>query len=163
MARLADAEVPDGATVADAIAAPVSTTVGALASVYSGATFDFERTPKVFKTATASSSGNTSVWTPTSGKKFRLMGLDFQLSENSTLGSGAVINIQFQDGTNPIGPVFSPFIPATPITGIGAEVTSMYSLGNGILSALANNTLNINLSSALTAGSVRVNAWGTEE
>jgi hypothetical protein len=122
------------------------------------------RTPSVFKTTTATVSGNTVVWTPTSGKKFRLMRYIIQIPQNAAASAAADLEITFQDATTSIGVGHSCFIPSTAATTFGSGYSSGWiDLGNGYLSAAANNVLNINLSFALTSGEVRVTVCGAEE
>lgn len=112
-----------------------------------GTTFDRQRTPKTFKpfasTAITAGTGAT-IWTPAAGKKFRLMG--FWVS-SSVAG-------QLIFGDNLVGTVIarSPLLQA-------AVVPHPMSLGNGILSAAANNVLKIDGPTGNVAGMV----YGTEE
>lgn len=123
------------------------------------------RTPTVFRTVQASASGNTAVWTPASGNKFRLLKLFVEVTDNAALAAGAVLTINFQDATTSINISFDVFVPTTPVTTVvGDGLEQELDLGQfGILSAAANNVLNVNLSATLTAGNVRVIAMGTEE
>lgn len=122
------------------------------------------RTPSIFKTAQATASGNTAVWTPTSGKKFRLMRFKVQVTGNATLGGAAVLTIGLQDATTDIGVTHDVYVPAVGGATMGLDYDSGWiDLGNGKLSAAANNVLNVNLSAAVTAGNVRVICCGTEE
>lgn len=118
-------------------------TVGAL---YNGATWDRPRTPNVFKTfALAASSAEQTIWTPTAGKKFRLMG--FVLTINTLAAT-----VTFRDKT--AGATI--FVTAGP----AASVIEPSGLGNGILSAAINNALTIQASAvSALVGTV----WGTEE
>jgi hypothetical protein len=121
------------------------------------------RTPTVFKTASATASGNTALWTPASGNKFRLMRFMVQITGNSTTASGAVVTVSFQDSASATNIAMDAFVPSASL-GTGDDFISPWvDLGNGFLSAAANNVLNINLSSALTGGNVRVTVCGTEE
>lgn len=121
------------------------------------------RTPAVFKTTTATASGNTALWTPAAGKKFRLMGYIIQVTAFAASATPA-IEITFQDGAAAIGLGSSLSVPAVGASTGGVLLnTGDVQLGNGKLSAAANNVLNINLNAALTAGLVRVTVWGTEE
>lgn len=130
--------------------------------VYNGATWDKRRTPSIFKTATATASGDTALWTPTSGKKFRLMRYMIEVTGDLSSGTGAEIDVVLRDSTTALAAALSFWAPAT--AGSTPGFTSGWiDLGNGILSATANNVLNINLSAALTTGKVRVVACGTEE
>ena len=127
-------------------------------------TRDAARTPTTFKTATATASGDTALWTPTSGKKFRLMRFRIEVTGDAATSGGAVIDVLLRDSTTATGIGFSVFVPATGVTtSEGVLGTGWIDLGNGILSAAANNVLNINLSAALSAGKVRVVCCGTEE
>ena len=122
------------------------------------------RTPNTFKTAQATASGNTAVWTPTAGKKFRLMRYRVMVTENATLGAGAVLTISFQDAAVAVNIAHDLFVPTTAGTVFAGWYDSGWTdLGNGILSSTINNVLNVNLSAALTAGNVRVTCCGTEE
>lgn len=120
------------------------------------------RTPNVFRTVSATASGNTAAWTPAGGKKFRLMRLGIDVTGNSSTVGGAVIVISFQDSAADINVTFSVFVPTAALTGL-ALYTQTVDLGNGFLSAAANNVLNVNLSAALATGAVRVRMEGTEE
>lgn len=61
--------------------------------VYNGTSWDRQRTPTVFKTLSAVViTSETTVWTPTSGKKFRLMG--FCLTQGVATGA-----VTFKDNT----------------------------------------------------------------
>jgi hypothetical protein len=123
------------------------------------------RTATVFKTVQATASGNTAVWTPGSGNKFRLLKVFVELTDNASLSSAGVLTISFQDGTSAMPIAFDVFVPGTAVTTvIGDGLEQELDLGSfGILSATANNVLNVNLSTALTTGNVRVIVMGTEE
>ena len=110
-----------------------------------GVTWDGARTPFVFKTVNAVViTAAATLWTPAAGKRFRLMG--FLLAQGVVTGAvtladgGATI---FIIPPNTIGLVIPP--PA---------------LGNGILSAAANNALTaIGAATETLTGTI----WGTEE
>ena len=123
------------------------------------------RAPTVFKTVQATASGNTAVWTPGSGNKFRLLKLFVELTDNASLASGGVLTISFQDATTAMPIAFDVFVPTTAVTTtIGDGLEQQLDLGDfGIQSATANNALNVNLSAALVTGNVRVIAMGSEE
>jgi|SRR5579884_269426 hypothetical protein len=121
------------------------------------------RTPSTFKTAIATAAGNTALWTPTAGKKFRLMRLVFQLTGNAAQAAAGILTIDLRDNVTSTNITFSAFVPSTGGTTFTDDHYTYLDLGNGILSAAANNVLNINLSAALTSGHVRIIAMGTEE
>jgi hypothetical protein len=124
--------------------------------------------PNVFKTVQASASGNTALWTPATGKKFRLMRLIVQIPANVSLAARGVLTISFQDNTTDISLTFDHYVGQTaPVETASSEQpnfdTGWIDLGNGIVSTTANNVLNVNLSAALAAGKVRITCCGTEE
>jgi len=121
------------------------------------------RTPAIFKTVQATAAGSTALWTPTAGKKFRLMKFLVIVTGNATLGAAAVLVIQLLDAAGAIGLSIDTFIPNAAFGVSDDFVSPWVDLGNGVLSGAANNVLNVNLSAALTAGNVRVTACGTEE
>ena len=123
------------------------------------------RTPSIFKSAVATASGNTAVWTPTTGKKFRLLRFMLVLTDEAAQAVAGDITVKFQDATTDIGISLPVYVPAAAIgSPIGEAWTSGWiDLGNGIVSAAANNVLNINLSAALTGGTFGVLTAGTEE
>lgn len=127
--------------------------------VFNGTTFDRERVANVFKTVAATASGNTAVWTPASGKKFRLMG--WRLSVAGTLAAAGTQVIQLRDGTTTViaraGANVVQTLPGND-TQIGEDYGKL-----GQLSATADNVLNINLGTAMATGAVYIDAWGTEE
>jgi hypothetical protein len=132
--------------------------------VYNGATWDRLRTPTTFKTASVTALGNTALWTPGAGKKFRVMRFKIDVTAQVAAAAGATLVVGLQDAATDISLSTSVFVPAASVTtGYGAFTTGWLDLGNGYLSTAANNVLNVNLSSALTAGAVRVTVCGTEE
>ena len=123
---------------------------------FNGSTWDRVRVANIFHSAVATAAGATAVWTPTAGKSFRLMG--YTISVSGTLAAAGTQVLQLLDAAAIIkrhNATVQSVI--TGDTQIGAD------LGNGQLSAAANNVLNINLGTAMATGSVAVNVWGTEE
>lgn len=116
--------------------------------VWNGASADRPRIPFVFKpfaaTAIVAGTGLT-VWTPAAGKKFRLMGWSLSTATAADLifGDNAVGTVIYRTGVQQINTT----IPSPPI-------------GNGILSAAANNVLKLDVSVGATVGGT---VWGTEE
>ena len=124
--------------------------------------------PDTFKTVQASALGTTALWTPTSGKKFRLMKLQVQLTSNATIASAAVLTVSLLDGAADVGITHDFYVGQTALTAatalfISGEDGNWVDLGNGILSATINNVLNVNLSVALASGKIRITACGIEE
>jgi len=137
---------------------------GAVA-LFNGATWDRPRTPKVFTTkSSATASGDTAVWTPAAGKKFRVMRFMIAVQGLSTTAAGGTVAITLRDATSAILHTFNINVPAVALTGAALLYESNWiDLGNGYLSAVANNVLNVNLGTAFTAGGVDVFVAGTEE
>ena len=114
-------------------------------SVFNGATWDRLRTPAIFKSQDAVGiATEAAIWTPAAGKKFRVMGY--------ALVSSVAGNVLLRDNT--AGAIIA-VIPSD--AGGNAESVN---LGNGILSAAANNVLTAaGPASSTLSGMV----WGTEE
>ena len=115
---------------------------------YNGTTWDRVRVGKVYKYIEFLNLANataTTVWTPSAGKKFRLMGVQVAVS--------AAANVGLRDGS-----AGSPFITFR-TSGID---TKTFDLGNGYLSSTVINPLEIYNASGATIN-VWVTAWGTEE
>ena len=135
------------AALADALANPTTVGLQALLGVFNGATWDRQRTPNVFKTVSATViTSETTVWTPTSGKKFRLMGA--VLTQGVATGA-----ITLKDGTG-LSTIL--IIPAHTIA--VAFATSLG--GNGILSGAADRVLTATGASTETITGF---FYGTEE
>jgi hypothetical protein len=124
--------------------------------------------PNVFKTAQANAAADTALWTPASGKKFRLMRLIVMVPSNCTIAARGVETIKLRDGTTDLNVTFDVWLGQTaPVETAAGEIpnwtTGWIDLGNGILSAAANNVLNVNLGTVLASGNIRVTCCGTEE
>ena len=154
-------------TPGDGIANPTDALdVRALLQAWNGATFDRLRTPTVFKTVTLTAAGNTALWTPAAGKRFRLMAYSIEVTANAAMAAAGLNEVTLQDVAAAIGQGCSAWLPAAELTTLAVNIQlsgGMRQLGNGYLSSGINQTLNVNLATALTAGEVRVNAIGTEE
>lgn len=114
-----------------------------------GGNWDRGRTPNIFKTIQAASitAGTpVSVWTPTSGKKFRVMGYVLSLSV-----AGAIL---FEDTTGGANEFWRTALLAA---GIGVPSPN---LGNGHLSLAANNVLYLDVTAT---GTVSGFIYGIEE
>lgn len=123
-----------------------------------------ERMANIIKSASATASGNTAVWTPSAGRKFRLLKFQLFLTSDATIASGGLLTVKFQDATTDAGISVPVYVPGTGGTLAGGWRSGTVDFGGwGYISSAANNVLNVNLSSALTAGSLGVIACGTEE
>lgn len=120
-------------------------TQGQMPAAFNGAAMDLARTPNVFKPiAQAAATAETTIWTPASGKKFRLQRL--------TLTVGAQTVLTFKDNTAGTTILVLELAANTPLTiDLGAI---------GILSGAADRVL-----TATRATSATLNGFvaGTEE
>lgn len=117
----------------------------AFSYLFNGLSWDRLRVATVFRSISlaAGAGADNAIWTPAASKKFRWMGL--------ILSSSVASRILLKDAAA----VFSDIdLPA------GGPPTAWPYLGNGILSAAANNVLNLNSSAAST---IRGLVFGTEE
>lgn len=113
--------------------------------LFGGVNWERARTPNVFKTiATVAVVAGTpvTIWTPAAGKKFRLMGFLLFNSAGGTILLKDEATEIFRLVTSTAGPTVGP------------------AFGNGILSALANNTLKLDVG---TGGNISGTVFGTEE
>jgi hypothetical protein len=117
-----------------------------LLHVFNGASWDRARGPVVFRdvAGTITAGVGSTIWTPASGKKIRLMGWMLSLSV-----AGAVL---FGDNS------ITPFL-RTPDMAAGVGLAAP-PLGNGLLLAAANNVLKIDVTAT---GVVRGFVFGCEE
>ena len=123
------------------------TKVDVAESFYDGENWSSVRTPSVFKTLSAVViTSETAIWTPAAGKKFRLMG--FCLTQGVLTGA-----VTIKDGTA------GTTILIIPQTTIGVAFASP-PMGNGILSAAADNVLT---ATGATAETLTGFVFGTEE
>lgn len=123
------------------------------------------RTPTIFRTISTTAAGNSAIWTPGTGNKFRLLGYKLEVTANASAAAAGVLDIKFQDALADLQITTSVFIPSAAGTVFATTFTTGFvNLGFfGLLSAAANNILNLNLSFALVSGFLRVIAMGVEE
>ncbi len=121
--------------------------LGVAGTVYDGVDYRGIRTPGIFKTradASITAASPAALWTPTTGKRFRLMGFQLSLSV-----AGQIILL---DGSTEI--LRSPKLAAAGIWDVSAG------LMNGYKAPAINTVLNIDVSATGTVGG---SCWGTEE
>lgn len=113
---------------------------------FNGATFDKQRSPSTFKDlASINISSIATVWTPAAGKKFRLMG--------GTISVSGACSVLFEDNVGGATIFRTPaLLTITPYS---------FSLGNGILSGVADRVLKATASSGTV--SIIGTLYGTEE
>lgn len=127
--------------LADAMSKPTTAPVGAWLIGYNGATGDLVRVQSFrVDVATVAIGSIATIWTPTSGKKFRLMGGSISVS--------AACSVLFEDNSAGAGN----FIWRTPK--LAADTPYNFDLGNGYLSAAVNQVLK-------ATGSAAANLTGT--
>ena len=124
--------------------------LAAMSMVYDGANYDRPRTPDTFKpfsvTVASIGTGQT-VWTVAStNKRFRLLGF--------AVTSDKAVQVNFKDGS--VATIFS-----TPVL-VAATPFGVSGIGNGMLSASANNLLQLDVSASVPAV-ISGTIWGTEE
>jgi hypothetical protein len=125
-----------------------------------GNAIEIQRTPTTWKVGNTAAAGQTALWTPTAGKKFRILGGVLMLSKEATCAGAFAFGLQDGAGANVV--YFN--ISAVALAAIGACTIIPLALpGNGYPSTAINNVLNFNLGAALTAGLVSASVWGTEE
>lgn len=119
--------------------------VGAMNSMkFNGSAFDRDRTASVFKPQSAVSvASETTVWTPASGKRFRLMA--------GIVTCSVAGNLTFKDNTAGTVIAIIPVLAGAPVS---------FDFKNGILSAAANNVLTCTGPASSTLSGV---VYGTEE
>ena len=126
-----------------------------------GGFWRFKRNPGTFKTGKFTAAGSGVLWTPTAGTSFRLMRYKIDVTGDAVAAAAGYIDLTFYDALTAMPLAETAYIP---LAVAGTAFTSGWvDLGNGILSALADNVLSMNLSGALTGGVVRVTVAGTEE
>lgn len=126
------------------------------------------RTPTVFRQVATQASGNTAVWTPASGNKFRLLKFKIQVTGDANFAAAAQLTIGFQDNVTDLAVSHIVNIPAT-VGLVATSVNDGYDSGwidlgaFGILSSAVNQVLNVNLSATVLTGKVNVIVAGCEE
>lgn len=114
---------------------------------WNGASQDSARTPVIYKQLSAVAVGSEiTIWTPAAGKKFRLMGYTF----TQGVATGAIALKDNTAGTT---------IFTVPQNTLGAAFNSP-NMGNGILSAAANNVLT---ATGVATETLTGTVYGTEE
>lgn len=132
--------------LADALSKPTTAPVGAWLVGYNGATGDLVRVQSIRKDLSAVAIGSiTTVWTPASGKKVRLMGGSISVS--------AAASVLFEDNSAGNGTAWR-----TPK--LLADTPYNFDLGNGYLLGSANNVLKATSSAS---ANITGTLYGVEE
>lgn len=122
----------------------------------------------VFNSTQFTSTAKTTIWTPTSGKKFRLSKFIITATEDRQIAGsfGEDLTIQLFDGASLIPMTFDTYVMATGATGAGLMDfwnTGWIDLGSGYVSSTIGNALSVSLTIALVQGFFRINVIGDEE
>jgi hypothetical protein len=120
--------------------------------------------PDTFKLATASALGNTTVWQVGAGKTVvRLQGYILVVGGDAIQAAGGINIIGLNDsGGNQYGSFGVEIGAAVLASGVIFNSGAVLFGPNGVLVGGA-GILRVNLGTALTGGTVRVVAWGSEE
>ena len=111
--------------------------------------------------ASATAAGNTAIET-LAGMYFRLLCVSVDVTGDAAQASAGDLTIQLEDGTTAMaGFTWNVFVPAASLAGRNLYSSGTVCFPNGYKSIGVGNTLNVNLSSALTSGKVTVRAWGS--
>lgn len=122
--------------------------------------FEYSRTPGTFKTASvAAAPATTDVWSPTAGKKFRLMG--GVITMGGTIAAAAARTLQLIEET--AGTVIIEVHMVIPVLGGNVQVPFTIP-GNGYLSSAVTKKLQaVTAGGTYVVGTDAVSVWGTEE
>jgi len=124
------------------------------------ATWDRQRNVTTFKTLIDNTANNATVWTPAGGKKYRVMGGIISLSKDAACAGSFQVGLTDSAG----GQWLVIQISHAALVATGQVMVVPFQIpGNGYLSPTAGNLLQATCSGALTAGSMGVTVWGTEE
>lgn len=114
--------------------------------------------PTVYRNITTLANGSTALWTPTAGRRWRLLGVQVMLMQATTAAAACTLSL----------------LDVAAATGLGVTLgiaaftavpnsTIVYNVDCNILAAQPSTALNVNLSSVLAIGGVSVQCWGVEE
>ncbi len=129
--------------------------------IFDGTNWQRKRTPNIYKSVSATAAGATVLWTPAAGKKFRLMKIYVKITPDAAAAAAGTLLVSFLDAAANFGITVQDYLPSAAT--IVLHQNFEFDLGNGYLSSVTNNVLNVNLSVALTSGAVSIVVCGTEE
>lgn len=133
-------------------------------SGYTGAAYVQHRVPVVFRSVSATASGDTAVWTPTSGKRFQVVRAHLWLTADASCADAGIITVTLRDNTTSTGIAVPVYVPSVPDPAGAGWTSGPIDLGGyGYRSAAVNQVLNVHLSAALASGAVGVTVTGVEE
>lgn len=121
------------------------------------------READVFRQTTATANSNQTIWTPATGKRFRLLGYAIDVTGDANVASATHVTISLTDSGTLFGLSHSVYIPASGTVN-GNLAQWAWDLGGiGYLSSTVGNSLQLLPATALTAGLIRVRVQGVEE
>jgi len=103
--------------------------------------------------------GDTALWDPAAGKKFRLMAYTIDIAAGTTAAGACLLTLRDNATVIANHTICGGALAAS----AGRTIANFQLPANGYLSIAADNILNLNLSSVLAAGGVTAVAYGTEE
>lgn len=132
--------VLDPAALGDSDANPTTLLLGAAPMAFTGATWQRRRVADIIKSADlAAGTTETTIWTPATGKRFRLLGLIISIGS-----TGALLTFRDNTGGSIILQLRLP----------GNTTSGWLNLGQGILSGAANNVLTVTRSASTTLSAI---------
>ena len=69
------------------------------------------RVPTGFHSVATAANGTTALWTPATGKRFRIMGYDFQITGNATQTVAGLFTVTLLDGATDIQMTHTLYVP----------------------------------------------------
>jgi hypothetical protein len=125
-----------------------------------GGPFSMLRTPNVFRGSLITGGGGN-VWTPTTAKKFRLMKYRIEAQSDIKMTTAGSLLLDFIDGsaqTLTPQPILQhlTYVPSAAGTGVVPWSTPWIDLGNGWISATANNALTLAINGPLASTTVNL-------
>ena len=69
------------------------------------------RVPTGFHSVEPAANGTTALWTPATGKRFRIMGYDFQITGNATQTVAGLFTVTLLDGATDIQMTHTLYVP----------------------------------------------------
>jgi hypothetical protein len=127
---------------------------------YDGVDWDRIRLANTFKTVSATALGATAIWAPAGGNLVRIMG--YTISVAGTLAATGVQTIKILDAAATVFQHVANVIQTQTVSISGSDTQIGADLGQGYVTAIAGNTVNVSLGTAMATGAVTVNMWGIE-
>lgn len=127
-----------------------------------GASVETVRGLKNFLSIFVTAAGDTALWAPVAGTRFRLMRYRYTLLGNSTMAAAGTLSLQLKDGAT-VAFIERMYVPAAAANVLGGYQSPWMDLGNGWLSSALAQTLFANLSSALVTGGIQIQLAGMLE